>query len=60
LQTGANHTILSTISNISGIRGMYAGFLVTIMREIPFALIQFPLYEHMKVCFYFHDFIDIL
>jgi solute carrier family 25 S-adenosylmethionine transporter 26 len=27
----------------------YKGFGITIMREIPFSLIQFPLYEFMKV-----------
>jgi solute carrier family 25 S-adenosylmethionine transporter 26 len=29
--------------------GLYRGFGVTIMREIPFALIQFPIYERVKV-----------
>ncbi|TID28110.1 hypothetical protein CANINC_002702 [Pichia inconspicua] len=39
------------ISNKSGegvIRGLYRGWGTTIMREIPFTIIQFPLYEHMK------------
>lgn len=40
------------ISNKSGegvIRGLYRGWGTTIMREIPFTIIQFPLYEHMKL-----------
>jgi len=32
-----------------GWRGLYTGFGVTIMREIPYALIQFPMYEAMMV-----------
>ena len=29
--------------------GLYKGYGITIMREIPFAWVQFPLYEWMKV-----------
>lgn len=39
------------ISNKSGEgvwNGLYRGWGTTIMREIPFTIIQFPLYEHMK------------
>ncbi|KAJ3558961.1 hypothetical protein NM688_g628 [Phlebia brevispora] len=32
-----------------GIRGFYRGFGTTIMREIPFTSLQFPLYELLKV-----------
>ncbi|EMD31375.1 hypothetical protein CERSUDRAFT_119766 [Gelatoporia subvermispora B] len=32
-----------------GIRGFYRGFGSTIMREIPFTSLQFPLYEMLKV-----------
>lgn len=46
----------SLISNIMNLiktegvfGGLYRGFGITIMREIPFAWIQFPLYEWMKV-----------
>lgn len=31
------------------IRGLYRGWNTTIMREIPFTIIQFPLYEWLKV-----------
>ncbi|THG97264.1 hypothetical protein EW026_g4700 [Hermanssonia centrifuga] len=37
--------VLST----EGIRGFYRGFGTTIMREIPFTSLQFPLYEILKV-----------
>lgn len=39
------------ITNQSGegvFKGLYRGWSTTIMREIPFTIIQFPLYEHMK------------
>lgn len=31
-----------------GVRGFYAGFGATAMREVPFALIQMPLFEELK------------
>lgn len=31
-----------------GIAGFYRGYFTTITREVPFALIQFPLWERMK------------
>ncbi|KAF7331623.1 hypothetical protein MKEN_00041900 [Mycena kentingensis (nom. inval.)] len=31
-----------------GVRGLYRGFGITIMREIPFTSVQFPLYELLK------------
>lgn len=30
-------------------KGLYRGFGTTIMREVPFSLIQFPLWEHLKL-----------
>lgn len=30
-------------------KGVYRGFGITIMREVPFSLIQFPLWEYLKV-----------
>ncbi|CAG0888577.1 unnamed protein product [Darwinula stevensoni] len=32
-----------------GVRGFYRGYASTVMREIPFSIIQFPLWEWMKV-----------
>eukprot|EP00980_Cylindrotheca_fusiformis_P001728 scaffold397_cov111-Cylindrotheca_fusiformis.AAC.6 len=37
----------SVLSSITG--GLYRGYGITLMREIPFAMIQFPLYEKAKV-----------
>lgn len=34
--------------NIEGVRGFYRGYLTTVLREIPFSLIQFPLWEKLK------------
>ncbi|ODQ67130.1 mitochondrial carrier [Nadsonia fulvescens var. elongata DSM 6958] len=41
----------SVLANVTGegvFRGFYRGYSTTIMREIPFTMIQFPLYEYMK------------
>jgi len=37
------------IYRIEGVRGFYVGFLTTVAREVPFAMIQYPLYESLKV-----------
>jgi solute carrier family 25 S-adenosylmethionine transporter 26 len=44
LFSSTSATIRAIVST-SGYGGFYAGYLSTIMREIPFSLIQFPLYE---------------
>ena len=49
---GASHSLMKSISSVvehEGVKGLYKGYGITIMREIPFAFIQFPLYEAMKV-----------
>ena len=35
--------------NLEGIKGFYRGYITTVMREIPFSLIQFPIWEKLKV-----------
>lgn len=40
--------VLNEKSGMPIIGGLYKGYGITIMREIPFALIQFPLYEWGK------------
>lgn len=40
--------ILSNKSGEGVLKGLYRGWSTTIMREIPFTIIQFPLYEHLK------------
>ncbi|SMN22191.1 similar to Saccharomyces cerevisiae YNL003C PET8 S-adenosylmethionine transporter of the mitochondrial inner membrane, member of the mitochondrial carrier family [Maudiozyma saulgeensis] len=54
-QTSTSHSSYQTLkvilqnSNGEGIRrNLYRGWSTTIMREIPFTCIQFPLYEYMK------------
>jgi solute carrier family 25 S-adenosylmethionine transporter 26 len=37
----------SVLSSLTG--GLYRGYGITLMREIPFSMIQFPLYEKAKV-----------
>jgi solute carrier family 25 S-adenosylmethionine transporter 26 len=37
----------SILSGVTG--GLYRGYGITLFREIPFAAIQFPLYEKMKI-----------
>ena len=53
-QAMSRHSSLSAFKEIlagkeeSVFRGLYRGFGITIMREIPFTMIQFPLYEALK------------
>lgn len=37
-----------SVMNKEGIRGFYRGFGATVFREIPFSVIQFPLWEYLK------------
>ncbi|KAJ0023392.1 hypothetical protein NQD34_003291 [Periophthalmus magnuspinnatus] len=41
------HMLLSTLQQ-EGIRGLYRGYGSTVLREIPFSLVQFPLWEYLK------------
>ncbi|XP_038963749.1 mitochondrial S-adenosylmethionine carrier protein isoform X6 [Rattus norvegicus] len=41
--------IFSTILSEEGIQGLYRGYKSTVLREIPFSLVQFPLWESLKV-----------
>ncbi|GMI16585.1 hypothetical protein TrLO_g15608 [Triparma laevis f. longispina] len=48
----SNSSLSKTVKQIlkgEGVRNMYNGFGITLMREIPFAFIQFPIYERMKL-----------
>lgn len=47
----AFRAILANASGEGVFRGLYRGWSTTILREIPFTAIQFPLYEWMKVKF---------
>jgi solute carrier family 25 S-adenosylmethionine transporter 26 len=51
LQAGLHtntQTALRTILRVDGVKGLYAGYFSTIIREIPFDAIEFALYEQMK------------
>ncbi|XP_036075798.1 S-adenosylmethionine mitochondrial carrier protein isoform X3 [Rousettus aegyptiacus] len=41
--------IFSNILYQEGIQGLYRGYKSTVLREIPFSLVQFPLWESLKV-----------
>lgn len=47
-QTSAFQILLNAYKNEGLIKGVYRGFGSTILREIPFSLIQFPLWEFFK------------
>lgn len=36
-----------------GYLGLYRGFITTVLREIPFVLIQFPVWEWLKAQWYY-------
>ena len=52
LQTGRDTNAIRSIQYVireEGLSGFYRGFNTTLLREIPFSAIQFPIYESMKV-----------
>lgn len=53
MQAGGYSSISAVLASIQssseGWLGLYKGFGITIMREIPYALIQFPAYEALMV-----------
>lgn len=44
-----SYSIFRHAIQTEGIAGLYRGFGTTVLREIPFAFIQFPIYEYLKV-----------
>uniref|UniRef100_A0A9L0SP96 Mitochondrial S-adenosylmethionine carrier protein n=2 Tax=Equus TaxID=9789 RepID=A0A9L0SP96_HORSE len=50
-QVSASSRTFQIFSNIlyeEGIQGLYRGYKSTVLREIPFSLVQFPLWESLK------------
>ena len=43
--------IRKTYQSEGFINGFYRGFRSTILREVPFALLQFPILEYFKICY---------
>lgn len=51
MQVGWNPTLRSTcreIYNLNGFAGFFQGYLSLILREVPFSMIAFPIYEYYK------------
>jgi solute carrier family 25 S-adenosylmethionine transporter 26 len=51
MQAGMYKTFGSSLSSVlatEGFMGLYRGFGITIFREVPFSLLQFPMYEKLK------------
>ena len=51
MQAGLHNSASATVTSILKTRGplgFYSGYLTTVMREIPFSFIQFPIYEALK------------
>jgi solute carrier family 25 S-adenosylmethionine transporter 26 len=51
MQIGKYTTIKEGVVDIfktNGITGLYRGYFITFLREVPFGLIQYPLYEYFK------------
>lgn len=42
-------TFKKTLTN-EGIKGFYRGYYSTVIREVPFSALQFPLWEYLKSC----------
>ena len=48
MQSCTHNHILFVFLLVKGLRGFYRPYLTTILREIPFGSIQFPLWESLK------------
>ena len=54
MQLGRYKSVKEAITDIyksNGLKGLYRGYFVTVLREIPFGLIQYPMYEFCKTKF---------
>ncbi|GFO10332.1 S-adenosylmethionine mitochondrial carrier protein [Plakobranchus ocellatus] len=48
LTASSSFKTFRTVVGAEGLRGFYRGYLTTVLREIPFSMIQFPLWEFLK------------
>lgn len=46
--TSSTYNMLLATLREEGVRGLYRGYGSTVLREIPFSLVQFPLWEYLK------------
>lgn len=44
----SSYAVLRRTVSSEGFFGLYRGFFSTVMREIPFSLVQFPIWEYLK------------
>lgn len=44
----SSYRTLRSILATGGVRGLYRGFSATLLREVPFVCLQFPLWEYLK------------
>ena len=58
-QGSSLHVFRQTLSR-DGLRGFYRGYGSTILREIPFSVIQFPLWELIKVSSQSHQLSSVI
>uniref|UniRef100_A0A1A8KZY7 Mitochondrial S-adenosylmethionine carrier protein n=2 Tax=Nothobranchius TaxID=28779 RepID=A0A1A8KZY7_9TELE len=47
--SSTTYNILLTTLREEGVGGFYRGYFSTVLREIPFSLVQFPLWEYLKM-----------
>lgn len=62
LQNLQHNSITAAFKHVfqtSGGLGLYRGYFITVFRDVPFAMIQFPLYERLKVCRYLPNLVAI-
>jgi len=53
MQVGQFSTLKQTVNSITseyGMRGFFRGYMTTVIRDSPFAMIQFPIWEGLKTC----------
>ncbi|KAM4022510.1 mitochondrial S-adenosylmethionine carrier protein [Anomaloglossus baeobatrachus] len=46
--SSTTYRMFASTLRLEGIRGLYRGYKSTVLREIPFSLVQFPLWEFLK------------
>lgn len=45
----SSHKIFKSTLQSEGIRGFYRGYISTVVREVPFSFLQFPMWEFFKI-----------